>query len=342
MSLLLIGFNGISNAQDIQFSQFYSVTPYINPAFVGAKHATRAIVHLRDQWPGIAAKYETGLVSVDHFFDKYNSGIGVMVTQDQQGLNDIHSTKVDLQYSYELTVSKKFTMRGGLQVGYGNQAINYSNLTLASQIDPVTGQSNGSTGITGAVNQKGYVDVGAGFLGYTDRLWVSAAFAHINEPRLVYYSTDNAVSLPLKTTVSTGYKIPLKSSGHMAYLHEEDNIFLTPAANFKAQQSNSQLDIGCYLTYNQLMVGAWYRGMEFKRYAPNIYNSESAVASIGWLFNNWSVTYSYDITVSTLTRAGTGGSHELNITYVHNKVNKKSKVRKRLPCPDFYHTNKHH
>jgi len=60
-------FGNSSNAQDIQFSQFYAVTPYINPAFVGGAHALRAMVHGRYQWPGIDAKYATGLVSVDHF-----------------------------------------------------------------------------------------------------------------------------------------------------------------------------------------------------------------------------------------------------------------------------------
>jgi type IX secretion system PorP/SprF family membrane protein len=339
LSITFVSLERVSQAQDIQFSQFYAVTPYQNPAFVGGAHAFRAMVHGRYQWPGIAAKYATGLVSVDHFFEKYNSGVGLMITQDQQGLNDIHSTKIDLQYSYELPVTKAFTMRAGLLGGYGNQAINYSQLYLPSQVDDQTGQTTGN--LSAPTNQKGYFDVGSGLLGYTERIWGSVAFQHMNRPSLTFYNQDDKAALPMKTTFSGGYKIPLKGRGHMAYLHDEDNIFLTPAANYKMQGKGDQLDLGVYLTYNQFLLGAWYRGIEVKRINAKVTNSESMVGSIGWILYNWSIQYSYDFTVSTLTKAGTGGSHELNITYVHRKMHKKGKPMKRLPCPDFYHSNKH-
>jgi len=326
-------------AQDIQFSQFYAVTPYINPAFVGGSHAFRAMAHGRYQWPGIDAKYTTALVSVDNFFEKYNSGAGIMIIQDQQGLNDIRATKVNLQYCYELPLAKDFTIRAGLMGGYGNQAINFSKLYLPSQIDDA-GQVTGN--MTAPTNQKGYFDVGSGLIGYTSRLWGSIAFHHMNRPSMTFFNENDLARLNMKTSYTAGYKIPLSSGNHMAYLHEDDNITLTPTAHYKMQGKNDQLDIGCYLTYNQLLVGAWYRGIEFKRISPKIYNTESAAVSLGWIFNDWSFQYSYDMVVSTLTRAGTAGAHELNITYIHHKKNKKGKPMKRLPCPDFYHKPKHH
>ncbi len=332
-------FGGELLAQDPQFSQFYAVTPYVNPAFVGGAHTLRAMLHGRYQWPGIDAKYVTGLVSVDHFFDKYNSGVGLMIIQDQQGLNDIKATKINLQYSYELPLTKSFTVRAGLLGGYGTQSINYSQLYLPSQIDDQTGQVP-VTGVSGAANQKGYFDIGSGLLGYTEKLWASVAFHHMNRPSMTMFNQDDRAALPMKTSFTAGYKVPLRSPSNMAYLHNADNIFLTPTAHYKMQGKGDQLDIGLYLTYNQLLLGGWYRGIEFKRISSNVYNSESAVASVGWIFYNWSVQYSYDITVSTLTRAGTGGSHEINITYVYRKPNNKHKPMKRLPCPDFYHSNK--
>ncbi len=341
--LLIISFittETISVGQDIQFSQFYAVTPYINPAFVGGVHATRVMVHGRYQWPGIDAKYATALVSVDHFFEKYNSGVGVMIVQDRQGLNDINATKVNLQYSYELPVSKALTVRAGLLGGYGNRSINYSQLLLPSQIDN-QGNTPGGIGVTGAAQQKGYFDVGSGILAYTSKLWGGVSFSHMNRPSMTMYNTSDRAALNMQTSWIAGYKIPLGSGHHMAYLHEEDNIFLTPTAHYKMQGKSDQIDIGFYLTYNQFLFGLWYRGIEFKRINPKVTNSESAVGSIGWIYNNWSIQYSYDFTVSTLTKAGTGGSHELNITYVHHKAKKGHKTMKRLPCPDFYHSQKH-
>jgi len=86
-----------------------------------------------------------------------------MVIQDQQGLNDIKSTKVNLQYSYELPLSKKFTVRAGLKGGYGTQSINYAQLYYPSQIDNQTGNVP-VTGINGPASQKGYFDIVQDFL----------------------------------------------------------------------------------------------------------------------------------------------------------------------------------
>jgi type IX secretion system PorP/SprF family membrane protein len=330
----------VSQSQDIQFSQFYAVTPYVNPAFVGGAHTFRGMLHGRYQWPGIDAKYVTGLVSLDHFFEKYNSGVGLMVLQDQQGLNDIKSTKINLQYSYELPITKAFSIRAGLMGGYGNQAINYSKLYLPSQVDNQTGDPDMGGGVAGSANQKGYFDIGSGLLGYTERLWGSVAFHHMNRPSMTLFGQDDKATLPMKTSFTGGYKIPLRSGSHMAYLHDADNVYLTPTAHYKMQGKGDQLDLGLYLTYNQLLLGGWYRGIEFKRISDKVYNSESMVGMLGWIFYNWSIQYSYDFTVSTLTRAGTGGSHEINITYVYHKPQNKHKPMKRLPCPDFYHSNK--
>jgi type IX secretion system PorP/SprF family membrane protein len=339
--LMLIGSSYILPAQDIQFSQFYAVTPYVNPAFVGGAHAFRAMIHGRYQWPGIDAKYTTGLVSVDHFFEKYNSGVGLMVIQDYQGLSDIKATKINLQYMYELPMSKDFTVRAGLMGGYGTQAVNFSKLYLPSQIDD-QGTVTGNLGdVASPSATKGYFDTGFGLVGYTSRLWGSVAMHHINRPSMTLFNTGDKANLPMKTSWTAGYKIPLNAGKTMAYLHEDKNVFLTPTAHYKMQGKGDQLDLGVYLTYSQLLVGVWYRGIEFKRISANVYNSESAVGMLGWLFGDWSFQYSYDFTVSTLTRAGTGGSHEVNITYIYHKKKKGSKVLKRLPCPDFYHSNKH-
>ena len=326
-----------TNAQDVQFSQFYAVTPFINPAFAGGAGALRAMIHGRYQWPGLDARYVTGLVSVDNYFHKYNSGLGGYILQDQQGLSDMVSTNVNLLYSYELTLTKQVSVRAGLQGGYNSTSINYEHLYYPSQIDQTTGQTP-TQGIGLPSSRKQYFDVGSGLLVYSSRLWGGVSAHHMNQPSNSFYDDPNAV-LPVLWDVIGGVKIPIRSGGHMAYLHEEDNIFLTPTAHYKAQGKSDQMDIGLYLTYNQFMIGAWYRGLPLKQY-QSLPNSESMVFNIGWLYNDWSFGYSYDLTVSKLARSGTGGAHEINITYTHHKSNK-HKTMKRLPCPDFYRPNKH-
>src|SRR6185312_14507437 len=122
-----------SSAQDIQFSQFYSNVLYINPAFAGGAHATRFILHDRLQWPTLDAKYITSTFSVDHYFSRAKSGLGLLVVKDWEGSNIISSTQVDLQYAYELNISSVFSFRAGFQAGVTSQYINYSYLTFPDQ-----------------------------------------------------------------------------------------------------------------------------------------------------------------------------------------------------------------
>ena len=72
-------------AQDPQFSQFYAAPLYINPAFTGASQFTRFGVNYRSQWPNLDASFETFSFYADHFVEKYNSGIGLILTTDRQG-----------------------------------------------------------------------------------------------------------------------------------------------------------------------------------------------------------------------------------------------------------------
>ena len=88
----------VTYAQDVQFSQFYQVPTYQNPAFAGSAHKTRATVHQRIQWPSIDAKYTTSFASVDGYKKEYSSGFGGYILFDQQGQSSITSTQIAGQY----------------------------------------------------------------------------------------------------------------------------------------------------------------------------------------------------------------------------------------------------
>lgn len=102
---------------------------------------------------------------------------------------------------------------------------------------------------------------------------------------------------------------------------------------------SDQLDIGAYLTYNEVVVGVWYKGIPIKNYQPGIHNNESVIGLIGLVLGNFRIGYSYDATVSRLARANTGGAHELSLTFVFDQQSngkKKTKHRMRKPvCPKF-------
>jgi len=321
------------SAQDIQFSQFYSNVLYVNPAFAGSAHVTRYILHERLQWPGLDAKYITTCASMDHFFSKAKSGIGVLVMKDWEGSNIISSTQVDLQYSYELNLTSKYSFRAGFQTGIISQYVNYSALTFPDQYNSYgyIGPSNEPFG----GNRKTFFDLSSGGIFYSDRFWLSVAYDHMNQPNEAFYGTDQS-RLPYKMDYATGYKFFLR--GEPTTNTKDDRPYITPTAHYKFQGKSQQLDLGVYSYYQRMILGFWYRGIPvINDYTPNLQNNESIVIQVGWKFDaGLSMSYSYDYTVSKLAIAHTGGAHELNLTYIVAKQPKRVRTLKRLPCPSFY------
>lgn len=331
--LAAILFSGVSFAQDIQFSQFYNASLYQNPAFAGAAHNPRFSANQRIQWPGLKAKYLTSMVAFDTYSNKYRSGFGFMAFKDWQGASTINSTDIALQYSYELHLSSGVTFRPGLQVSYVNRTLNYEGLTMPENFDN-TGQVSAPTFQAGQNRQ--YMDISSGGILYNNRMWIGFSAHHINTPNQSYV---NSVSeLPVKYAVTGGYKITYKKSlyHHVDYLEDDGEYSITPTFHYKTQGRSDQLDLGVYGIYDNLILGAWFRGIPVKRYSKDYSNNESLILLAGWKYQQLSFAYSYDFTVSKLVRAGTGGSHEISVSYVV-KRHKRHKPMRRLPCPNFNH-----
>ncbi len=332
-TILLVYMSLAVNAQDIQFSQFYSVPLYQNPAFAGSLHATRATLHNRLQWLRLNSNYKTLYVSGDTYLSKYRSGFGIQAMRDWQGDGIMNSTDVSLMYSYEIPVSEALTVRAGLQAAIVNRTLNYSSLRFPSEFTDTTGYT-GSSGKYPGDQSILYPDFSTGMIGYTDKMWVGISAHHLNQPNQSFVDDPANARLPMKIAFTGGYKIELKALSGYAYHGDDAEVSITPTFHYKFQGKSDQLDLGIYGKYDQLLVGVWYRGIPVKK-LNEIQNNESAIIYLGWRVNSWTIGYSYDIVVSRLVQARTRGAHEFNITYVYIP-SKKNKPMKRLPCPSFY------
>lgn len=333
---LLIGSGwSITHAQDIQFSQFYAVPTYQNPAFAGSAHAPRGILHNRLQWLRLNSNYKTLFVSGDTYLSKYRSGIGILASRDWQGDGILNSTEVGLQYSYELPVSSSITVRAGLQGSLVSRSLNYSTLRFPGEFTDTTGYTGPSGRHPSGTENIIYPDFSSGIVAYSNNLWVGVSAHHMSQPSQSFVGDPANARLPMKVAFTGGYKINIQSSGYMAYTNDEKEISITPTFHYKFQGKSDQLDLGIYGIYDQLLFGGWYRGLPIKKLSRDMPNNEAIILFLGWRIENWSIGYSYDITVSRLVQARTRGAHEFNITYVH-RVKKKKKPMKRLPCPSFY------
>ncbi len=322
-------------AQDPQFSQFYAAPLYINPAFTGASQFTRFGVNYRSQWPNLDASFETFSFYADHFIEKYNSGIGLILTTDREGREGLRSTNVGLSYAYQLQLGDNLMFRPGIQYNLFNRSAGFQDLVFQDQINPITGVINPTVldpSVLGRDLQTSFGDISIGGVFYSRNLFLGASLQHITEPNQSLI--DENSPLPQKFTIHGGYKIslgrgPLRKD--LTYTYAERSI--TPIFQYKEQGPFSQLDIGAFIHLEPINFGLQYRGIPFKKF-ENFPNNEALIFTLGVTTNNFNIGYSFDYTLSELT-IDAGGAHEFSLSYIidFNKPEITPRSRWRIPCP---------
>jgi len=138
---------------------------------------------------------------------------------------------------------------------------------------------------------------------------------------------DNLNYAPIKYTLFGGANFPL---GNLNFNRNRNKIIT--AFQLKSQGQSQQLDFGAYYKRNSLMVGLWYRGLPLITENPT---SDALIIMLGYTNPEFTVGYSYDLTVSRLITY-TGGAHELSFIYKFNMNNVFGKQRhSAIPCPAF-------
>src|SRR6187431_3374204 len=135
--VLMLALDSSVTAQDPQFSQFYAAPLYLNPAMAGSTGQARAGINYRNQWPSIDANFTTMSAYADHYMEDINSGIGIIINRDVEGLAGLQSINIGLQYSYEMFITKNLGFRPGAQVSVYTRDINYDKLTFGDEYDPI-------------------------------------------------------------------------------------------------------------------------------------------------------------------------------------------------------------
>ncbi|AHM60013.1 membrane protein [Flammeovirgaceae bacterium 311] len=324
-------------AQDPQFSQYYANPLYLNPALTGNLSNARVGVNFRQQWPSIDATFTTYTAYFDNYFADYNSGVGVMLMHDRQGIAGLASTSAHLQYAYQLPLTRKITFRPGVSLGVIERRLDYSNLQFADQFN-----GTGFNGIRASsenladMNPFYQFDLSFGGMIYTPRLFAGISASHLNEPYFSF-NEDGDERLPVKYSVHGGYRIALKAdeirNEYDRYGRERS---ITPTAEFKMQREFKQLSVGAYLTWEPLVVGLWYRGLPVTEVEGVRNKNESAILLIGLVRGNMNIGYSFDYTLSSLSMA-TGGAHEVSLSYTFDWIKSKRPPRnvRQIPCPEF-------
>lgn len=326
-------------AQDPQYSQFYAAPLYLNPAFAGSTNQARFGINYRNQWPAIDANFTTISAYFDTYIEDKNSGVGVMLTRDREGILGLQSISLAAQYAYNLSLTDGLSFRPGVQIALYQRSVNFDKLTFGDQFDPATGDVVNPVSAE-ALNggNKFFPDLSFGGLFYTPRAWLGIAAHHITQPNQSLLGEES--KLPMKISAHTGIKFHFRPGvvGSGIYARPSERS-IAPALQYRHQGEFDQMDIGTYLTMEPLIVGLWYRGVPFKK-VNGFSNNESIVLLVGFTKKGakdiLNIGYSYDYTISKLG-SGSGGAHEFSLVYSWSTRDPRKPPKDKLiiPCPDF-------
>tara|TARA_B110000459_G_scaffold203317_1_gene259362 strand:+ start:10428 stop:11444 length:1017 start_codon:yes stop_codon:yes gene_type:complete len=312
-AISLLFFANASFAQDPIFTQFYANPLYLNPAFAGADYCPRVSLNYRNQWPGISGSFVTTSASYDQHIDALNGGVGLLVWDDRAGEGTLTTTNVSGIYSYVIPVTRKFSIRAGIQATWAQKSLNWSKLTFGDQIHSRRGFIF-QTKEEQRSETANYVDFSAGLVGYSEKAFGGISVNHLTEPEESVVQGESP--LPRKYTIHGGLNIPLNERSTRG-----PKTFISPNLIAQLQGKALQVNLGMYLSRGPLLAGLWYR-----------YN-ESVIALLGLKTGIMKFGYSYDITVSKLTNT-TAGSHEVSLGFQFNCKPKKRSFRT-ISCPSF-------
>ena len=310
--------------QDPQFSQFYANPIYTNPAFAGATGNLRFVIIGRDQYTALQRNYKTAAASFDAQVNALSGGIGTMATMDVSGDGFLTTTTLSGIYAYSTPISRKVSIRAAVQGSYYQRSYDFSKFKFGDQIDDQYGfilPTNEQVGL----QQISLLNLGAGVVVYSNKLFGGVAVHNLTEPNQSFYnpgSSDDVFKLPRRYTFHTGANIYLTQSRY-----DEQRVTISPNILYMQQRNFNQLNLGFYIKKQALTAGMWFR--------QTSKNSDALIFLLGLKFTQFRVGYSYDVTVSG-ARTATQGSHELSMAFEIKPSRKQTKkTSKAMRCPEF-------
>ncbi|SFE11943.1 type IX secretion system membrane protein, PorP/SprF family [Thermophagus xiamenensis] len=315
---------GPLNAQDPTFSQVYAAPVYLSPSFAGLTDGSRVALSYRDQWPGIPNTYRTISFSADHFFDKYNSGIGLVFVRDDQGGGQLITQNIGMVYAYEFPVTHSIYVRPGLNFKYFERKIDPASLLWRDQIGP---EGDILASAIGDFEKESYnkFDAAASAMVYSNDFWAGVVVDHLIKSDLGF--TDIESSMPLRTTVYGGGKFRFRQR-----TRNKDEVSGTLAFMYRMQDNFQQLDMGSYWYINPFELGLWYRGLPIGS-SDELSNNDALIFIVGFNIGSVRLAYSYDLTLSELA-GHSGGANEFSLIYRFSTSGVNKSPRGAIPCSD--------
>ena len=169
------------------------------------------------------------------YFLSPRHGVGVNFLNDNAGI--FSTTKIGLQYAYNIKVSRKGRLAAGFQGGLMSENIKSNRMEMEDNSDPAFPSSQ----------QKGNkVDLAAGLYFYHPWMWMGISGQHLLAPTILIGET-NEIELKRTFYLMGGCNIKIKNS----------LISLQPAFMVQSDWDMWREDVQCKVTYEREEVLRW-------------------------------------------------------------------------------------
>jgi len=323
-----------AQAQDPNYSQFFSNPLYYNPAYTGISQGLRTRLDYRKQWPNLRNDFQTYNFNADVSIREFpgSGGLGLMFDKDRAGAGFLETSTASLLAAVRIRLTESIFTQVGIMSSFVQKNVNWDKYVFTDQINPRYGNIYETGFITPGNDQLSYPDfnVGAVFRfaqpsHSTTNIFGTFGFAvhHVFAPSVSFF--DNSAPLPRKYVIhadmiieTEGYSKRYSSSRNRSS-HNYSEKKINPGIYYEKQGEFQTFALGLNMYYKSLYGGIWYRNSEF-----SFANAESLVLLLGinTIFNEVSrvkVMYSYDLALDD-DLLKTGGAHEISLIFELDNV----------------------
>ncbi|MEM7108939.1 MAG: type IX secretion system membrane protein PorP/SprF [Bacteroidota bacterium] len=266
--------------QDPLYNQYQFDKVMVNPAYAGIYNRFTATLIGRRQWAGIEGAPQTNSFTAHSSFLNGKLGAGILVVDDQLGVNKNFETQV--YYSYNIKFNNYAKLALGLQTGIINYRYDYNELNLDFVDDPQLNQQEDSF-------SEPNFGFGAMYMSSTFYLGVSV-------PRILKVELDDGIT---------------ESTRYLNHYYLMGGILLSPTNVFKIKLTSlvrysPEAPLSVDLTGSALLAELLWVGMAVRNL------NTIGINTLLELSDQLRFGYSFELATNALN-ANNFGTHEISI-----------------------------
>lgn len=321
-----------TDAQDVNFSQFYELPLLRNPALAGLyKGDFRATAAFRNQWNSVTTPYVSQALGVEAKFttnedsDNYLA-LGVQMTNDLAGDSKLGRTQVlpVLTFHKSISAENDSYISLGFMGGPVQQRFDPSKLSFDDQFVNGSYSATNPTQQTFSNSNVTYIDASVGMVfsstvGNDIRYYVGGSYFHFNEPKVAFDASKD-VRLNKKIMINGGVSLPTS---------EYDRLILY--ADYFAQGGSRQMQGGFMYRHDLVQMD---EDETISLSAGSFLRWNDAVVPVVKVdYYGLGIGLTYDVNISKLRGASQSrGGYEITLSY-RNFLNIRNSSLNKLRCP---------